>query len=613
MCGIVGCVGVPDTWNVLIQGLNLLEYRGYDSAGMAIVDRAGLHIAKAVGRVRELEQKGQTLPRHGWTGIAHTRWATHGGVTVANAHPHLDTSEQFAVVHNGVIENYQTLRTALESEGIEFRSQTDTEIVAHLVAKFYDGDLAEAVRMAARELQGTYGLVVVSSKEPQTLVGARMGSPLVLGLGEGAYVLASDTPPLLSHTAQVVYLNDGEIVRATPDGYTISSLDRAPITPQIEELDQKLESIELGRFEHYMLKEIFDQPSAIINTTRGRIRSDSDDVVLGGARLTPDEIQNLRRIIIVGCGTSWHAGLIGKYIMEDLLRIPVEVEYASELRYRNPIVRPGEDLAIFISQSGETADTLAALREMKRKGARTLGICNVVNSTIAREVHSGIYTHAGIEIGVASTKAFTTQVVTLLLLALHIGRGRDLAGYVLHDIVKNILRVPEMIQSMLTDASLEAMRRIAQSVVDRQVRNFLYLGRGVNFPVALEGALKMKEISYIHAEGYPAAEMKHGPIALIDEEMPVVVIAPKDRGYDKIKTNIQELLARKARIIGVTTEGNLELEKMVEQVFYVPAVIEPVLPLLTVVPLQLLAYYTACFKGLSVDKPRNLAKSVTVE
>lgn len=613
MCGIVGCVGVQDTWNYLFGGLNLLEYRGYDSAGMAIVDRRGLHLAKSVGRVRELDRAGAQLPRQGFAGIAHTRWATHGGVTEANAHPHLDTQGRFAVVHNGVIENYSTLRKVLESEGVVFKSETDTEVVAHLVARFYEGDLAEAVRLAASELQGTYGLAIISSEEPQTLIGVRMGSPLVLGLGEGFYLLASDVPPLLAYTQQVVYLNDGELVKATPDGYAVTSLDRRPVTPKIEELDQKLESIELGGFEHYMLKEIFDQPSAILNTTRGRARYESGDVVLGGARLTSDEIRNLRRIIIVGCGTSWHAGLIGKYIIEDLIRVPVEVEYASELRYQNPIVRPGEDLAVFITQSGETADTLAALRELKRKGARTLGICNVVNSTIAREVHSGIYTHAGIEIGVASTKAFTTQVVTLILLGLHIGRGRDLAGYAVHDILQNIQKVPSLIEGMLSTERLAQIESIAQSIVDRDAHNCLYLGRGVNFPVALEGALKMKEISYIHAEGYPAAEMKHGPIALVDEAMPVIVIAPRDRGYEKIKTNIHELLARKARIIAITTEGNSDLEGLVEHVLYVPSVAEPVMPLLTVIPLQLLAYHVARLKGLSVDKPRNLAKSVTVE
>ncbi|MCB2153479.1 glutamine--fructose-6-phosphate transaminase (isomerizing) [bacterium] len=614
MCGIVGCVGVEDTWNCLIGGLKLLEYRGYDSAGMAIVDEKGLHVSKSVGMVRNLEINGRRLPAHGSVGIAHTRWATHGGVTEKNAHPHVDAKGEFAVVHNGIVENHMALRTALESEGVDFQTETDTEIIAHLVARFYEGDLVEAVRLSCKELRGTYGILVVSVKEPEKIVAARMGSPLVLGIGgQGHYVFASDVPAMISRTSQVVYLNDGEVVSASPEGYEIFSLDKTPITPKVESLDQKLESIYLGDFEHYMLKEIFDQPIALTNTMRGRVRPEASDVHLGGARLTVDEIRNLRRVIIVACGTSWHAALIGKYLIEEILRIPVEVEYASELRYRNPIVRPGEDLAIFISQSGETADTLAALRELKRKGARTLGICNVVNSTIAREVHSGIYTHAGIEIGVASTKAFTAQVVTLLLLTVHVGRQRDMSSYFADDVIQDMLKVPNLIDHMLAKECLEQIEKIAAEVVDSGVRNFLYLGRGVNFPVALEGALKMKEISYIHAEGYPAAEMKHGPIALIDENMPVVVIAPKDRIYEKVMNNIQELLARKAKIIAVTTDGNTELEDICQHVLYVPSVSDPVMPLLTVVPLQLLAYYTACLKGLSVDKPRNLAKSVTVE
>ena len=613
MCGIVGCIGVEDTWSFLLNGLKRLEYRGYDSAGMAIIDAGGMHIARRVGMVQELERDSEAMPRHGTVGIAHTRWATHGGVTLANAHPQTDGAQEFAVVHNGIVENHEALRTLLQSEGVEFRSETDTEIIAHLIAKFYDDDLAEAVRLAAHELRGTFGMLVVSTREPQTLVAARMGSPLVLGLAEDSYIFASDVPALLAHTSQVVYLNEGEVVRATPDGFTISSLDKTPITPKVEEIDQKLESIELDDFPHYMLKEIFDQPLALTNAMRGRVKPDASEVHLGGIQLTHEEIRGLRRIIIVACGTSWHAGLIGKYIIEDLVRIPVEVEYASELRYRNPIVRPEEDLAIFISQSGETIDTLCALRELKLKGVRTLGICNVVNSTIPREVDSGIYTHAGIEIGVASTKAFTSQVATLLLFALHIGRVRDLAAYSVQEVIADLRRVPSMIEGMLTKESLARLEEIAASIVRRKVRNILYLGRGVNFPVALEGALKMKEISYIHAEGYPAAEMKHGPIALIDDDMPVVVIAPRDRCYDKIKNNIQELLARNASIIAITTEGNREMDSMAEHVFEVPAVMDPLLPLLTVIPLQLLAYYTARLKGLNVDKPRNLAKSVTVE
>lgn len=614
MCGIVGCVGVSDAHRFLLDGLKLLEYRGYDSAGIALVHDGELQIFRAVGMVNMLEAKcAGNLHQSATTGIAHTRWATHGGVTEVNAHPHTDASGEIAIVHNGIVENHIPLRKLLESEGSVFKSETDTEIIAHLIAHFYEDDLAEAVRQAVLELRGTFGVVVCSTREPDTIVAVRMGSPLVMGIGDGSYMFASDVPALLSRTNRVIYLNDGEVVKVTPEGYEISSLDRREVTPKVEELDQKLESIELGDFPHYMLKEIFDQPLALTNTMRGRVRPTQNDVVLNGALLTVDEISNLRRIIMVGCGTSWHAGIVGKYIIEELVRIPVEVEYASELRYRNPIVRRKEDLYIFITQSGETLDTLAALKELRRKGARTLGICNVVNSTIAREVESGIYTHAGIEIGVASTKAFTSQVVTLILLALHIGRSRDMASYLVAEIIENLERVPGVIQNMLTEENLEPIRKIARSVVDRDTKNFLYLGRGANFPVALEGALKMKEISYIHAEGYPAAEMKHGPIALIDEDMPVVVIAPRDRGYDKIKNNIDELLARGAKIIAITTEDNDELDGTVEHVIKVPKMISPVMPLLTVIPLQLLAYYVACMKGLSVDKPRNLAKSVTVE
>ena len=613
MCGIVGCVGLDNPWSFLINGLKRLEYRGYDSAGMAIVDGEGLHLRKAVGMVAELERDARALTRRGNLGIAHTRWATHGAVTETNAHPHIDASGEFAVVHNGIVENHDAIRKYLEGEGVTFRSETDTEVIAHLVAKLYDGDLVEAVRLACRELRGTYGILVVSSREPDKIVAARMGSPLILGLGDGFNVLGSDTPAFAGITAQVVYLDDGDVVCATKDSYSIYSLDKTPRAHKAEEIDAKLESIELGDFPHYMLKEIFDQPLSLTNTMRGRLRPEMADVVLGGARLTAEEVRALRRIILVACGTSWHAATIGKYYFEEMLRLPVEVEYASELRYRNPVIRPGEDLAVFISQSGETADTLAALREVKRKGARTFGIVNVVNSSIAREVDSGIYTHAGTEIGVASTKAFTSQVTALLMLAVHIGRRRDMGSFAAQDIIDALAAVPTHIDRLLSKENLEQCQAIARDVVDRKVRNFLYLGRGANFPIALEGALKMKEISYIHAEGYPAAEMKHGPIALIDEEMPVVVIAPRDRIYDKVMNNIQELLARKARIIAITTEDNTELEGVVDSVIYVPRVSDPVMPLLAVVPLQLLAYYVACFKGLSVDKPRNLAKSVTVE
>ncbi len=609
MCGIVGCVGLEDSKNYLIGGLKVLEYRGYDSAGIAMIADDEVHVRKAVGMVAELEKMCHDFPRKGSVGIAHTRWATHGGVTQDNAHPHMDAAGNIAVVHNGIVENHNALRTLLEREGIKFKTQTDTEVIAHLVSKFYEDDLAEAVRLALREIRGTFGIAVISKKEPNVLVAARMGSPLVLGVGKDCLLLASDAAPILPYTQQAIYLNNGELLKATPQGYEFFSLDRTSITPKIEELDQQLESIELGQFPHYMLKEIYDQPTSLENTLRGRLKAEAGDVHLGGPGLSLKTIHALNRVIIVGCGTSFHAGLCAKYLFEEFLRIPCEVEYASELRYRNPIVRPKSDLAIFISQSGETADTLAALRELQRKGCRTLGIVNVVNSSIAREVDSGIYTHAGMEIGVASTKAFTAQVAALTLFALYLGRSRDFSSFVLQEMTESLAKIPTLIEDYLVDTT--QIEDIAEEV--RNARNLLYLGRGYQYPVALEGALKMKEISYIHAEGYPAAEMKHGPIALVDENMPVVAIATRDRTYEKVVSNMQEIKARNGKIIAVTTEGNTDIEKLAWRTIYVPHTIEPIQPLLTSIPLQLLAYYVAVKNGRNVDKPRNLAKSVTVE
>ncbi|MDX2175141.1 MAG: glutamine--fructose-6-phosphate transaminase (isomerizing) [Candidatus Sumerlaeia bacterium] len=610
MCGIVGCVGIDDTRTFLLTGLKLLEYRGYDSAGIAMVinDHTLAH-AKSVGYVAALERESYSLPHSGTVGIAHTRWATHGGVNVSNAHPHFDTNRAIAVVHNGIVENHTALRTLLERDGVVFRSETDTEVIAHLIAKFYHGDLCEAVRLAVREIRGTFGIAVVSTHEPGVLIAARMGSPLVLGIGDDFHVIASDVPAILARTQQVVYLNDGEVVRATKDDYQVLSLDKTPLTPEVQSVDQQLDSIERGSFPHYMLKEIYDQPRSLENTMRGRLKPESGDVILGGPRMDIDDILAIERVIFVACGTSLHASMIAKYLFEEFLRIPSEAEHASEFRYRNPIIRRGRDLAVFTSQSGETADTLAAMREVKRKGGRTLGICNVVNSSIAREVESGIYTHAGIEIGVASTKAFTAQVTAMALLMLWMGRVRDLSSFVFTQIIEELCHIPQKIDDILIDTT--DVKALAEELVP--AKNMLYLGRGYNFPVALEGALKMKEISYIHAEGYPAAEMKHGPIALIDENMPVVVIAPKDRTYAKVMSNIQEIKARKGFVIAVTTEGNTELANVVDRVLYVPSVMDPLQPLLTVVPLQLLAYYVALGRGLSVDKPRNLAKAVTVE
>lgn len=609
MCGIVGCVGLSDARSFLLQGLKLLEYRGYDSAGIAMVNEGKLLNSKAIGYVKELEAAAHALPLNAASGIAHTRWATHGGVTCANAHPHFDTAMKIAVVHNGIVENHAALRLLLERDGVVFRSETDTEVIAHLVAKFYQGDLCEAVRLAVKEVRGTFGLGVICADEPNVLVAARMGSPMVVGIGNGFNVIASDVPAILSRTQNVVYMNDGEVLRATPEGYAMYSLDRTPVSPLVHSIDQQLDSIERGNFPHYMLKEIFDQPRSLENTMRGRLKPEAGEVKLGGPRLDMDQIQALERIVIAAMGTSFHAAQIGRQLFEEFLRIPTEAENASEMRYRNPIIRRGRDLSVFISQSGETADTLAALREVKRRGGETLGVVNVVNSSIAREVHSGIYTHAGTEIGVASTKAFTAQVTALILVMLWMGRVRDLSTYVSGELIDELQSIPTRIEDILVDTS--EIKSIADELLES--RNMLYLGRGYNYPVAMEGALKMKEISYIHAEGYPAAEMKHGPIALIDENMPVVVIAPRDRVYDKVMSNIQEIKARKGRVIAVTTEGSTELERLVDRVIYVPKVKDPLQPLLTVIPLQLLAYYVAVGRGLSVDKPRNLAKSVTVE
>jgi glucosamine--fructose-6-phosphate aminotransferase (isomerizing) len=559
--------------------------------------------------VKALEQAAQALPQRGSAGIAHTRWATHGGVSETNAHPHCDGVGRIALIHNGIVENHQALRMILAHDGVQFVSETDTEVIVHLIRKFYNGDLFEAVRLAVGEIRGTFGIAVVSADEPNVVVAARMGSPLVMGIGQGFHVIASDVNAIQGRTQSVVYLNDGEVVRVTPTDYTVVSLDATPVSPLVQQVETELESIERGKFPHYMLKEIYDQPRSLENTMRGRLKPGSGDIKLGGPRMTIDEILGIERILLIGCGTSWHAGLVGKYLIEEFLRIPCDAEHASEFRYRNPIVRRNRDLGMFISQSGETADTLAALREVKRRGGRALGIVNVVNSSIAREVDSGIYTHAGAEIGVASTKAFTAQVTALALMTLWFGRVRDLSSYVIGEMIEELHAIPQKIDDILLDTS--DIQALATELLG--ARNMLYLGRGYNYPVALEGALKMKEISYIHAEGYPAAEMKHGPIALIDENMPVVVIAPRDRTYEKIVSNIQEIKARKGFVIAITTEGNTAMEKLADRTIYVPQVRDPLMPLLSVIPTQLLAYYVAVGRGLSVDKPRNLAKSVTVE
>jgi glutamine---fructose-6-phosphate transaminase (isomerizing) len=615
MCGIVAYVGQKNAQNLLLEGLKRLEYRGYDSSGICIGHNHALHIRRAVGRISALESSleapGQQLPA-GHIGMAHTRWATHGAPTEVNAHPHSDDSHTIALVHNGIIENYATLKQFLVEKGHKFVSQTDTEVLAVLVAHFYKGHeeqgLAKAVQAALHETRGTYGIAVMSAKDTDTLVVARRGSPLIIGVGNGEYVVASDAAAIVEHTTQVVYLNDNEMAVITPKGFRTTTLDDVPVTTEIKEVEFKLEQMELGRYEHFMLKEIMEQPQAIENCLRGRVDLHEGRVVLGGLANYARDLVRARRIIITACGTAWHAGLVGEYLMEDLAKIPTEVEYASEFRYRNPIVEDGT-IVIAISQSGETADTLAALREAKDRGALSLGIINTVGSTIARETDAGVYLHVGPEIGVASTKAFSGQIVVETLLALFIARRKYMGQPVLNEFLTAINKIPAQVKTILEQS--EHIKEITVQYVNRE--NWLFLGRGYNYPVALEGALKLKEISYIHAEGLPAAEMKHGPIALISAGMPVVFIATRGSQYEKILGNIQEVKARGGKIIAVASEGDEHIHTVADHVISVPETIEPLQPLLTVVPLQLLAYHAAVARGCNVDKPRNLAKSVTVE
>ncbi len=610
MCGIVGYVGHRNCLPILMEGLKRLEYRGYDSSGVAVQQESGLKVVKAAGKIRNLEAKLERDPLKGNSGIAHTRWATHGEPNDTNAHPHDDGAGDVVLVHNGIIENYMVLKAALEAEGHVFKTQTDTEVLAHLVGKYRKRGLKleQAVGKALADVEGTYGIAVMCAKEPGTVIGARKGSPLVVGVADGEYFLASDVAPIVEHTRQVVYLDDGEMAVLTPDGFHTATIAHVPVDKAIHEVDWDLGQIEKGGFDHFMLKEIYEQPEAVRNSMRGRLNLEEGLARLGGLNLTPEEMREIRRVIILGCGTSWHAGMIGEYMLEEFARIPVEVEYASEFRYRNPILDEGTAV-IVISQSGETADTLAAMREAQRKGARTLGVVNVVGSTIARESNGGVYIHAGPEIGVASTKAFTCQVTVLALLTLALGRQREMSRETGIAVARELDQIPSKIESIL-DRS-EAVRRIAEQYVHHN--NFLYLGRGYNLPVALEGALKLKEISYIHAEGYPAAEMKHGPIALIDQNMPVVFICTRDSAYDKVVSNMQEVRARRGRIIAIATEGDLEVVDRADHVIYVPNTLPMLQPMLSVIPLQLLAYHVAVLRGCDVDQPRNLAKSVTVE
>jgi glutamine---fructose-6-phosphate transaminase (isomerizing) len=612
MCGIVGYVGPKNAVPILLEGLRRLEYRGYDSAGIALVKEGSFVIEKRAGKVADLvahlKASNDHLSAH--LGIGHTRWATHGEPNDVNAHPHADATNDVAVIHNGIIENYMSIKKKLQREGHTFLSETDTEVLAHLIGRMYKqtDDLCTAVRLALAEVEGTYGLVVIAARDPEKIVVARKGSPLIIGVGEGENFVASDAAAIVDQTRHVVYLEDGEVAEVTPRGFRTMTIDDVQIDKVVEEVTFELAQIERGGYDHFMMKEICEQPETLLNAMRGRLLVDEGDVKLGGLHDVMDRLLAAPRIIITACGTSWHAALVGEYMFEVISKIPTEVEYASEFRYRDPIIRP-DDVVLLISQSGETADTLAALREAKRKGATVLGIVNVVGSSIARESHGGVYIHAGPEIGVASTKAFTSQLTVLAQLALMLARRKGMGKPEGRVLAKELASLPGKVARILERK--DEVHRLAREF--RDTHNFLYLGRGANFPVALEGALKLKEISYIHAEGYPAAEMKHGPIALIDENMPVVFVVPKDGIYEKVVSNLQEVRARRGRIIAIANEDDKEIASMAEFVLRVPRTYGFFGPILNVIPLQLLSYYMAIERGTNVDQPRNLAKSVTVE
>ncbi|MDH3421684.1 MAG: glutamine--fructose-6-phosphate transaminase (isomerizing) [Gemmatimonadota bacterium] len=610
MCGIVGYVGSKQATPILLEGLKRLEYRGYDSAGVALLN-GDVHVVKRPGKIRVLEEAIARQPALGNCGIAHTRWATHGAPNQPNAHPHTSTDGDIALVHNGIIENADILRSQLQKEGYTFVSETDTEVVVHLIDHLWgDGDgLEDAVAAALRQVDGAYGIAVISSRDPDKIVVARNGSPLLIGVGKDGEMLAgSDAAAVIGRTREVVYLADGDYAVLTADGYRTFQLEGTEVSRSVHEVTWDLDAIEKGGYEHFMLKEIFEQPDSLRDVIRGRLLEEEGDARLGGISDHRDELARVKRIVITACGTSWHAGLVGEYMLEEFARIPTSVEYASEFRYRNPVLEP-ETLALAISQSGETADTLASLKEAKRNGAKTMGIVNAVGSTIARDTDYGIYLHAGPEIGVASTKAFTSQLVALTLFTLYMGRRRNMSVLQGREMVRALQELPMLVEEVLH--LNDEIRDLAEKFKD--ARNFLYLGRGFQFPVALEGALKLKEVSYIHAEGYPAAEMKHGPIALIDDDMPVVVLAPRDAVYKKVVSNIEEVKARSGRIIAVVSDDAIELQDKVDYMIKVPQTIPCLLPVLTTVPLQLLAYHMAVIRGTNVDQPRNLAKSVTVE
>lgn len=611
MCGIVAYIGHREAYPILIKGLKRLEYRGYDSAGVALLN-GNLNIYKKQGKVADLEESAKGKDVSGGLGMGHTRWATHGEPNDKNSHPHLSQSGEIAIIHNGIIENYGTLKEALIDRGHEFTSDTDTEVLVHLIEDIKENtgtDLDEAVRLALNEVVGAYAIVIISKNDPTKLIGARKGSPLVVGIGDGEYFMASDATPIVEYTKNVTYLEDGEMAFIKEGVLSIKTIDNVEKTPYIQTLEMNLEEIEKGGYQHFMLKEIHEQPKSIADSIRGRFDPMRGTFAMRSLKEYEGKIKNLNRIIIVGCGTSWHAGLVGEYLFEDIARIPVEVEYASEFRYRNPVINE-DDLVIAISQSGETADTLAAIELAKEKGATVFGLCNVVGSSIPRTSHAGAYTHAGPEIGVASTKAFTAQVAVLTLWAYGFA---EIRGKVTKQDLRLAFTQLEGIIEKVEKTLLCESKVIELAEVFKDAHNFLYLGRGYGFPVALEGALKLKEISYIHAEGYPAAEMKHGPIALIDDAMPVVVIATKGNIYEKVISNIQEVKARKGKVIAIVTEGDTKVAKMADYIIEIPETPEALEPLIATIPLQLLSYHIAVMRGCNVDQPRNLAKSVTVE
>jgi len=611
MCGIVGYIGYRDAYPIIIKGLHRLEYRGYDSAGVALMDNE-LKVYKKAGKVSDLENFVKDIELKGSLGMGHTRWATHGAPSDRNSHPHSSGSRKLTIIHNGIIENYAVIKEALVAKGHTFKSDTDTEVLIQFIENIQDEtglDLREAVRVALNKVVGAYAIVIMSSEEPDQLIAARKGSPLVIGVGKGEYFVASDATPIVEYTKNVIYLNDNEIAYIRRDDLLVKNIDNTIQVPYIQELDLQLEMLEKGGYDHFMIKEIYEQPRSVRDCLRGRIYPKTGKVQLGGIKEYTEKLKNIDRIIIVACGTSWHAGLVGEYLIEEYARVPVEVEYASEFRYRNPIITE-KDLVIAISQSGETADTMAAIELAKEKGATIFGVCNVVGASIPRASHAGVYTHAGPEIGVASTKAFTAQVTALTLIAFYIAQQRgNVTQSKFIEYLTELNEIPELIEKALE--CNDHVKQIAATFKDST--NCLFLGRGSSFPVALEGALKLKEISYIHAEGYPAAEMKHGPIALIDEEMPVVFIATKNSSYEKVVSNIQEVKARKGKVIAIVSEGDIDVKEMADHVIEIPQTNEAFVPLIATIPLQLLAYHIAVMRGCNVDQPRNLAKSVTVE